>query len=1034
MEKNKPDISTDILRQNDFEKAPEAIEILNSDYVIVDCNEARLKLTGHKRSEVIGKHISDFFISSDKNNSGSSASLEAVDEAEGEYEILAKDNRIIPIRRKTKAVYDNKKKLIGIINYLRQIESFTKRSKKNIDIRDEVLSAMVDNALKYQALFENSKDAIFILTKDMFVDCNKAALDLFAGSREQVLNASLINFIPDHTDDKVRIVKIIEEKIAQTFKGIPQSFELELCRFDKKCIHAEINLSFFVIEQQTYVQAIIHDITEQYLHKKAIQKSEALFKGVIYAAQDAIIGIDQKGLCFLFNPAAEKMFLRKEEDVLGKNLNCLMPEKYKTGHNNGVKNIIQSGDYEKLAEKIYKVDGLRSNGEEFPLEFSFSPVTIAEETFIIASGRDITKRVNRINALKESERKFRQLFHDMPDAIFVVAMDKGETGKILDVNLAAEQQSGYSRKELLQMNILSQLCADDRNRFFIEERERRLLSDGRVQFTEKKIHKNGSEYWTDVILTKISYNNQNAILGINRDITEKIFAEEKIVKLSAAFEQSPVFFMITDSQGKIEYVNKWAHDIIGHSPQELIGQYFRHKNFPDFPKEEFAHLWRAIKSGKYWRSEFKIVRNNRNLYVSAGVFPIKNERGEIINYLGVIENRTDQQRLREQLFQIQKMDSIGALTGGIAHDFNNLLTVINGYSELAISIVAKNDALYNYIKAIYKAGERSSRLVGKLLAFTRQQVIDPKVIDLNTTIEELNKMIIRLIGTDIQFETVLGTDIPPIKADPVQIEQILINLIVNARDAINEAGMDTSYRRIEIATKNIYSAAPFISKHPELEEGNYVLCMVSDSGTGIPKEIIDRIFEPFFTTKEKGRGTGLGLSTVYGIVRQNKGDIQVYSVPGKGTTFKIYWPATDFSLMKKKFGKKTLHKAADNEHILLVDDDEEVRNLAKEMLTSLNYRVTDVGSGNEALEVLQSNSCSPQLLITDLVMPEMDGMELAQKVKRIQSQIKILYASGFADDRFIKRDRKGMKKYFIQKPYTLYTMADKIREVLETTN
>ncbi len=1029
---DKLNISANKIRQFAFENAPDSVEILDSNRVIVDCNQARERLTGHLRSEIIGKHAFDFLTPTSGTIFANIPSLEIIGNAEGEFEIITKDNRTIPIWRKTKAIYDSNNKLIGIISYIREIQSFSKRIQNEVSARKAIIEQLSDKQQKYQTLFEESNDAIFIMAEDMFVDCNKAAQKIFAGSKEQILDASLVDFIPVHEENKAIIVKEIEEKITNAFKGIPQSFELELCRMDKVFIQAEINLSLFILGKQPFVQAIIRDISEQYRYKKAIQKSESLFKGVINASQNAIVGIDQKGRCFLFNPAAEQIFLQKKKDVLGKTLDCIIPLKYKKGHHIGVKNIFKNRDFSRLDRKIYRVEGRRKDGTEFPLELSFSSVSVNGEIFIIASGQDITERVLRENALKESEQKFRQLFQDMPDAFYITSMDKNCSGQILDVNLAAERQSGYSRDELLQMNVLTHLCVKPDKPLLISEKEKQVLSNGSVQFIEKKINKKGTEYWTDVILTKIFYNNKNAILAINRDVTAKVFADEKILKLSSAFEQSPVFFMITDSQGKIEYVNNRSKDIIGYSPYELTGKYFRYENFPTFPKEEFKHLWIALKSETYWRNEFKITKNNRDLFVSAGVFPIKNKQGEIVNYLGVIEDRSDQKILRDQLFQIQKMDSIGALTGGIAHDFNNLLTVINGYSELASNIISENDKVYKYIKAIFTAGERASRLVGQLLAFSRQQVVDTKVVDLNTIINELNKMIAQLIGTDIQYETSLDPNLPPIKADPVQLEQILINLIVNARDAINSSDIATIHRRLKIGTKSVYFDAPFISRHSKLKEGSYILCTVSDSGKGMSKEIIDRIFEPFFTTKEKGRGTGLGLATVYGIVKQNRGDIQVYSVPGKGTTFKIYWPVSDSSLIQKHLQKKSIEKAIANERILLVDDDGEVRTLAKELLSSLNYSVIDIGSGKEAIELLQEESCTPQLLITDLIMPEMDGMELAQKVKQIHPGIKILYASGFADDRFFKQDREGIENYFIQKPYTLYSMASKIREVLDS--
>ncbi len=1017
-----------------LENAPVSFEILDKNNINIYCNKARKDLTGHEESEIIGKNIIDFFTPDSKDKFKSFSSAGFKNSAEIQLEIITKNMRVVPVVQSFMTVTDKKNQSTYKIVYTYPKTKDKAQSSENKQYKDEVLKAMVENETKYQALFEKSKDAIFIMAEDLFVDCNEAAQKLFAASKEQVLTSSIIDFLP-RNDENDKTFHMITEKIQLAFNGEPQSFRLELCRMDKKAIYTEIDLSSFSLNKMTFIQVIIHDITEEYIQRLALQKSESIFKGVVNASYGAIIGIDKKGLCFLFNPAAEKMFLRTEEEMLGKSIDCLMPERYKEAHNRGFKDIFKTKNFDRLTNKTYRVDGLRSNGEEFPLEFSFSVVAVKDETFIVSSGRDITDRVKKENALKESEQKFRQLFQDMPDAIFLTSLDAGSKGLILDVNRAAEQQTGYTREELLNMNILSHLCADENVSQVALAREKEIEANKEVRFVEKKIRKDKTEYWTEAILRIISYNGTDVLLSINRDVTDKIIANEKIIKLSYAIEQSPIFVIITDPKGTIEYANRMALEITGYRQDELIGRSFRYDEFSIFPKKEFKNLWSTLETENSWHNEFEMnLKNDKKIFVSATVFPIKNETNQVVNFIGMMEDRTDQRKLREQLIQAQKMESVGRLTGGIAHDFNNLLTVINGYSELASNIKTKDKKVHEYFKAIFRAGERASELVRQLLAFTRKQSAETKIVNLNTLIQDLTKMMSRLIGTDIQINTKLDPKLSYIKADPVQIEQILINLVVNARDAINENKTGNSERKITIVTKTVSFDNASAKAIADIKNGDYVLFSVSDSGSGMPKEVKDRIFDPFFTTKETGKGTGLGLATVYGIVKQNNGNIEVLSELNKGTQFNIYWPAVDSTKDSVELQEDTFSPAVGHEHVLIVDDDEEVRTLASEMLQALNYHVTEANNGTQALLLLKDASCNPDLIITDLIMPEMDGIVFANKAKQILPDVKLLYASGFAGNRFKTNSKNEIEEFFIQKPYTLHALGQKIREVLGSSN
>ena len=409
--------------------------------------------------------------------------------------------------------------------------------------------------------------------------------------------------------------------------------------------------------------------------------------------------------------------------------------------------------------------------------------------------------------------------------------------------------------------------------------------------------------------------------------------------------------------------------------------------------------------------------------------------GNIIGIIMDISERkqaeAEYEQLRQQLIQSQKMESIGTLAGGIAHDFNNLLTVINGHAEIAALRLDKPDIVKKDLQAIQSAGSKAVQLTSQLLAFSRKQIYEPRNVNLNKVVGDMQKMLMRLIGEDIHIEMILTDPLPKIMADPVQIEQILLNLVVNARDAINEATDKASEKKITIET----GKADLKSTYQDLEHGRdageYVLFSVSDNGIGMDKDITKRIFDPFFTTKGKSRGTGLGLSMVYGIIKQNRGHISVYSEPGIGTTFKIYWPASDAEDISGDERPVAITQISGNETILYVEDDSLVREFAVNVLSNFGYRVHHTGSGKKALEWVAENKVKPDLLITDLIMPEMNGRELAEKIKEIIPGCPVLYNSGYTDNHIVHNGSLDKGINFLHKPFSPRELLEKIRNILD---
>ena len=491
--------------------------------------------------------------------------------------------------------------------------------------------------------------------------------------------------------------------------------------------------------------------------------------------------------------------------------------------------------------------------------------------------------------------------------------------------------------------------------------------------------------------------------------------------------------------GSICEVSPSVKNFSHYTPEELhsMSLWERYEN----PLQRKQLIDMLVNSGKV--EDFEVYLKDRDgtiLPCSVNAVLIRDAKGEPEKICGTIRNISERkhaeeehQKLLEQLYQAQKMEALGSLTGGIAHDFNNILTVINGHAEIALKKLQKELPIIKDINAILQAGKRAENLTKQLLAFSRKQIHKPRAININEVIMEAKQMLLRIIGEDINVQFHFGKEIPPIQADPVQIEQILMNLVVNARDALNEKKDNHLGKKIIIETEKFYLDSYFTVDHPGSISGMHVLFAVSDNGVGIPYEIRKKIFDPFYTTKEKGKGTGLGLSTVYGIVKQNNGSIYVYSEPEHGTTFKIYWPASEESLIaiSQDSISSPSPVSTGNETILLAEDDDDVRAFAKETLKDLGYNVIEAINGKKALELFHSRSTEVNLLLTDLVMPEMNGKDLAANILKINPEIVIIYATGYTDNYLIHGYEWGENVHYIQKPYSSDMLARKIREALD---
>lgn len=633
------------------------------------------------------------------------------------------------------------------------------------------------------------------------------------------------------------------------------------------------------------------------------------------------------------------------------------------------------------------------------------------------------------------ERNRAQSYLDAVETI-IVALDAA--GRITTINRKACQLLGYREEELLGRSwFAAGLLPDDGGDG--QHRYRRLMAGEIVSIKEYQEHpvvtRSGAVRhiaWHNALL----YDDRGEISGVlsaGDDITERKKAENDLSKLYQAVEQSPATILITDLQGNLEYVNPAFCRLTGYQPAEVLGRNPRLLKSGVTSAAEYQRLWETITAGRTWYGEFcNRKKSGETYWERTCIAPITDEAGEIRHFVAIKEDistqkqhEEDKVRLEAQLLQAQKLESVGRLAGGVAHDFNNILMIIRNYAHICL-MESQAEPIQPFLKEIQKATRRAADLTNQLLAFARKQSISPRVVDLNDTVTGMLKMLQRLLGENIQLVWQPAPNLWPVKLDPVQVDQILANLCVNSRDAIADIG------RIVIETGNRRIEAHDGVAQRETPPGEYVLLSVSDNGCGIDPETVPHIFEPFFTTKTAGEGTGLGLATVYGIVQQNCGFIEVSSALGGGTTFAIYLPRHIQAELPPQAADIEEPALQGTETILLVEDDEDILASTTIILKSLGYTVLAAHSAAVAIRRAEEYHGTIELLLTDLVMPGMNGRELADYLQRGYPQLKCLFMSGYTADIISRHGIIGSGVHFIPKPFTVAAVATKLRAILDS--
>lgn len=860
---------------------------------------------------------------------------------------------------------------------------------------------------------DHVREAAYLIDENTrFLYVNDEACRALRYSRKEILGGmSVLDIVPGLTERRWSSHwRELKAHGSLTFEAFHETK-------DGHVFPVEIAANIFRYDGIDYNVALARDITERKQVETELQRSNDLLRAIIEAAPTAIIGLDLDGnVQHVWNQAAEKMLGWKAQEVMGRPLPSVPSESQEEFRR--FREWIRSG------KSLNGVEVRRQRRDGTFINYSIyaSPLRDAEGAIKgnIAVMVDMTERNRAEAALRESEERFRTAFDTHPDAIALLEL---EDLKYADVNGGFTKLSGYDKWQVIgrsarEVNIL--LEPEEVSRAL-----EKLNENGYLENFETTLHLRDGRLIAGLLAARfMTIKGIPHILAIARNIEDWKRAEKDRSRLITAIEQACETVVITDPEGTILYANPAFERVTGFPRDKVIGGNPRILKSGQHDQAFYHNLWRTIRSGKVWSGHFVNKRRDGSLYEEeATISPIKDESGKIVNYVAVKRDVTGEVLLKKQLLEAQKMEAVGTLAGGVAHDFNNLLQVILGYAEMALMAKDMRKSL-SALREIRGAARSAAELTQALLTFSRRVESKLRPIDLNHELQQLARMLRRTIPKMIEIEMTLSDDLHAINADPGQLQQIVLNLAVNARDAMPDRG------RIIIETKNVFLDDEYCESHIGASPGHHVLLTFSDTGCGMDEETAAHVFEPFFTTKEAGKGTGLGLSVVFGIVKNHGGNILCDSQPGKGTTFRIYLPALGKHQQSLK-DEQGWTPTGGNETILLVDDETSIRLMTRSMLESFGYTVLQASNGREALEIFCRERHRISLVILDLIMPEIGGKECLQEILRLAPETKTIIASGYAADGQIDRALEGGAKACVRKPFDMRQILRTIREVLD---
>ena len=998
-----------------LENAPVAVFVVDRDGHFVDFNPAAIDLCGYPGASLSGMHILDLHPEEDRQELGREfALLLQQGRVDLETRMLRADGRLFWVS--LRAVMLDDKHAIG---YFQDITSL-KMAVQNMGERLALQEQLASIAVTVPGVIYS-----FRLRPDGSTSMPYASPvleELFGLQPAEVAGDSATLFAKVHRDDLAQVQSSIAESAA-TLSPWQTEFRVQHPRL------GEIWIEGHSVPQREADGGILwhgflHDVTARKLSEEALRDSSLFNEQIINCAEEGIIVYGPDLRFQVWNPYMEQLTGRSAREVLGRHPREIFPLLGEVGVIDLLEGALRGETGGALEFAFYSPH----QGKTCWVSDSFAPLRNAkgEIVGVIGMVNDVSDRRKVEEDLRGSEARFRTLVEQAADAFFV----HGRDGRFLDVNRRACESLGYGREELLNMGV-----SDIEEGLDLEQVQRAwddLETNRHLTLRGRQKRKDGSTFPVEVRLGSYLQNGERLYLGLARDISERELSEELIREASRRLE------LATTSAG----LGVWDLDVAAGTlvwNERMFELYdLARENF-DCSRESWiatlhpadrdrvlAAADSALSGSGEFDTEFRVVTAGgrvKTLTVNAAV--VRDSQGNALRMIGLNRDITRQRSLEAQLLQAQKMEAVGRLAGGVAHDFNNNLTVILGYAELSKLVQINGETFHEYLDQIIRAAEHSRDITQQLLAFSRNEIIAPRQVDLNHLVRQTEKTLARLIGEDVHLSLTTPEGIWSVLIDPSQVNQIIMNLAVNARDAMPAGG------GLNIETRNLRLDEIYCLSNPEARPGEYVQLTVSDTGVGMDREVLAHIFEPFYTTKGVGKGTGLGLATVYGIVCQNNGFIKVYSEPGKGAAFALFFPRMipeNGSLVE---AAQLL--AAGEGSVLLVEDEANVRQMAQLMLESAGYSVLVATSPAEALEFCRRPELVIDCLLTDVIMPGMNGVELSGAVRGLRPGIGMVYMSGYTADMIARHGVLAPEVVFVQKPFDVNSLNGKVQEAIRSS-
>ena len=879
---------------------------------------------------------------------------------------------------------------------------------------------------KYERLFDIKQDGIILIavSSGKIVDTNEHIQDIIESSPKTLIGQYVwkVDSFHDIISNRQDLESLWEDRKLH-YKNIPLKTE----QGSKKTVAVTTNS--YEIDKNKFIQCHIKDITESAKVSKKIEKNRQLYKTIFENTGTATCIINEDKTFYLVNNQFENItgYNRKKLEDQEK-WTALVPddqldkiERYHEGRRQG-----------ETVPKQYEAQIIDKEGnrKDVLVTVAMIPATKKSVAFFL----NITESKRQQVELMQSRRRYQELINNMGDAVFVIDME----GNFLEVNREAIERLGYSKEEYRDMK--PQQIDAEKYAQKVHQRIGKILEDGGAVFETVHVSKDGNRIPTEINSSIIEYRGEEAILSIARDITARKEAQQALEKSENKFrnllESMKLIAISLNKDGEVIYCNQFFLQLSGWAKEQIIGENWFDKFVPEEQREEMRNYFHDL-----IQSDDLPAHNENPIVTKDGEKRIiewsntaqKNSQNEIVAVTSIGRDITkrkqaekEKEEMRKRMMQTQKLESIGQLAGGIAHDFNNILTVIQGRAQMGIMKTDESDPLYPTLKQIQQSSNKAANLTRQLLLFSRKHETEFRIINLNRIISDLEKMLKRLIGEDISITIELEENPVEIKGDESQLEQVVTNLVVNARDAMEDGG------ELNIQTENVYIEEEDIdNKTTDLKEGQYLCMKVEDTGKGIEEDVLENIFDPFFTTKEMGEGTGMGLSVVHGIIKKHKGDIIVESEVGKGTTFEIYFPASkqDKTQNSKELEYETGY-TGNGEGVLLVEDDQDLLSFVEDGLRLNNFETFITKNPQQAIQVFEENKENIELMVSDVIMPGLRGDQLADKITREKSDLNVILTSGYTDKKVDKSELRKKGYHFLQKPYDMEDLLEVINDIL----